>query len=82
MEELKHKDKLTAFKDELCCMLRNIFRRGEVCLQAGGLLQYCFMKKFNLICSLKVNFKFLADAGFVCEKPHVTAAVLVGGGHV
>jgi hypothetical protein len=27
-------DKLTAFKGELCSMLRNIFRRGELCLQA------------------------------------------------
>jgi hypothetical protein len=44
LEELKHTDKLTAFKDELCCMLRNTFRRGEVCSQAGCLIQDCFMK--------------------------------------
>jgi hypothetical protein len=33
LEELKFKDKLTAYKDELCSVLRNIFERGEVCLQ-------------------------------------------------
>jgi hypothetical protein len=33
LEELKRKDKLAAFKDELYSMLINIFRRGEVCLQ-------------------------------------------------
>jgi len=44
LEELKHKDNLTALKDELCSVLRNIFRRGDVCLQAWCLLQDCFFE--------------------------------------
>lgn len=59
-------------------MLRNIFRRGELCLQAWRLLQDYFMKYFNLMCRLTVNFNFQADAGFLYEKALVTAAVLGG----
>jgi hypothetical protein len=65
------------FQDELHCVLRNIFRRCKVCVEAGGQhFETVLWNKESSTTGGKLDLKFLVDAGLVCSKAPTTAVRL------
>lgn len=71
------KEKLLIFEDELCHVVRNIFRRCEAWLEA---VRGHFMTlQWNMVSwtpGTKMDSKFPEDTGLLCDKGPVTAAML------
>lgn len=69
-------EKFSVFHDEVCDMLRNIFRRCAACLDAGIQHFETSLKwgKFN--CSRETESECLVDEGFMWSSTSVVAAML------